>query len=225
MVIIKNMLLTNHNRPGKKIIKLKGIAIHWTANTDAGADAVANRNYFNSTGNYASTHYIVDSKQIIRCLPDDEIGYHVGASRYTELGNSIREGKSPNYFLLGIEMCVNSDGDWNKTYTSTISLAAYLLKNHGVTVDNLFRHYDITGKECPRMMLEEKPWNEFKAAVAAQLQPVRIKVNGEYLMVDVFMKGDTVYVPVRAIAEAAGAKVDWEAGSRTVLIDTGTDKA
>lgn len=220
MVIIKNMLLTNHNRPRRKIIKLKGVVIHWTANTDAGADAVANRSYFNTTGNFASTHYIVDSKQIIRCLPDDEIGYHVGASRYTELGNSIREGTSPNYFLLGIEMCVNSDGDWNRTYASTVSLAAYLIKKYGLTVDDLFRHYDITGKECPKMMIEEKPWNEFKAAVATQLQPASIKVNGEYLAVDVFMKGDTVYAPVRAIAEAVGAEVDWEPDSRTVLIKT-----
>lgn len=226
MVMIKNMLLTNHNRPRKKIIKLKGIVIHWTANTDAGADAAANRNYFNTTANYASTHYIVDSKQIIRCIPDDEIGYHVGASGYTELGRSIREGNnSPNYYLLGIEMCVNKDGDWNKTYASTVELAVYLLKQHGLSVENVYRHYDITGKECPKMMLEEGPWNEFKAKVAGQLQSVRIQVDGEYLAVDAFMKENSVYAPVRAIAEATGAEVRWDGSNRTVLIDTRSDGA
>ncbi|HYE10647.1 MAG TPA: N-acetylmuramoyl-L-alanine amidase, partial [Patescibacteria group bacterium] len=175
MVRIKSMLLTNHNRPKKKIIKLKGIVIHWTANTDVGADALANRNYFNTTNAFASTHYIVDDKQIIRCIPDDEIGYHVGARKYSSLGNDIREGSiSPNYFLLGIEMCVNQDGDWNKTYKSTIELAAYLLKKHSLTTDSLYRHYDITGKDCPKMMLEEGPWSEFKVSVARELQQVRI---------------------------------------------------
>lgn len=221
MVMIKNMLLTNHNRPGKKIKKLKGIVIHWTANTDTGADAEANRNYFNTTGSYASTHYIVDSKQIIRCIPDDEIGYHVGAARYTELANSIREGNaSPNYYLLGIEMCVNKDGDWNKTYEATVGLTAYLLKKHALSVDDVYRHYDITGKACPQIMLEEDSWNEFKSRVAIQLLPVRIQINGKYLAVDAFIKDDMTYAPVRAIAESLGAEVDWDETRRTVIITT-----
>jgi N-acetylmuramoyl-L-alanine amidase len=221
MIRIKSMLLTNKNRPKKKLIKLKGLVIHWTANTDAGADAVANRNYFNTTSTFASTHYIVDDKQIIRCLPEDEIGYHVGSSKYARLGNEIREGRySPNYFLLGIEMCVNSDGDWDKTYNSTIELAAYLLKKHGLTAENLYRHYDITGKECPRMLVEEDAWNEFKVKVTRELLQVRVMVNGEYLELDAFIKNDIAFAPVRAVAEALGAKVQWDDANRTVVITT-----
>ncbi|TGU66736.1 N-acetylmuramoyl-L-alanine amidase, partial [Mesorhizobium sp. M00.F.Ca.ET.186.01.1.1] len=44
---ITEMLLTNPTaRPGTKIVP-KGLVIHWTANEKKGADAVANRNYFN----------------------------------------------------------------------------------------------------------------------------------------------------------------------------------
>lgn len=222
MLVIRSMLLTNHNRPKKKIVKLKGIVIHWTANTNPGADAVANRNYFNTTSNWASTHYIVDDKQIIRCLPDDEIGYHVGSSKYTRLGEDLREnGYTPNYFLLGIEMCVNRDGDWEKTYNSTVELAAYLLKKHGLTVDNLYRHYDITGKDCPKMLLEEAAWNEFKAKVASELLRIRIMVDWKDLKLDAFMKNNSVYAPVRAVAEALGAKVEWDGSTRTVVITSG----
>lgn len=223
MVNITDMLLTNHNRPKVKIVKLKGIVIHWTANTAPGADAVANRNYFNSTGNYASAHYIVDDKQIIRCIPDDEIGYHVGARQYTELGRGIKEqGYSPNYFLIGIEMCVNSDGDWFKTYASTVELAAYLLKKHNLTVDDIYRHYDITGKDCPRMMLDEASWREFKEMVARVLSPARVMVDGKYLEVDTFAKDGMNYAPIRIIAEALGAEVEWDQESRTVIITTGS---
>lgn len=171
MLPIQKMLLTNNNRPGKKIINLKGIVIHWTANTAKGANAVANRNYFNTTANDASAHYIVDDKTIVRCIPDDEIAYHVGASNYTAIGNQIREGSySPNYFLIGIEMCVNSDADWNKTYQNTIELAAYLLNKYNLSIDDIYRHYDITGKDCPKMMLAEKEWERFKNNVKTHMK-------------------------------------------------------
>ncbi len=67
---ITEMLLTNPTaRPGTKIVP-KGLVIHWTANEKKGADAVANRNYFNKPTTEASAHYIVDdvSKSSGACL-------------------------------------------------------------------------------------------------------------------------------------------------------------
>ncbi|SKA90586.1 SH3 domain-containing protein [Caloramator quimbayensis] len=163
MLPIKVMLLTNKNRPKIKLKKLKGIVIHWTANTGKGADALANRNYFNSTDRAASAHFIVDDHQIIQCILEDEVAFHVGANKYRSAGEKIREGSfGPNYFLLGIEMCVNSDGNFNKTYENTVELAAYLLKKHKLSINDLYRHYDITGKDCPKMLIDENQWQKFK---------------------------------------------------------------
>jgi peptidoglycan hydrolase-like protein with peptidoglycan-binding domain len=137
--------------------------MHWTANEGKGADAVANRNYFNSTNRGASAHYIVDDHQIIQCIPDDEVAWHVGASKYRTIGEMVREKPfGPNYFLIGIEMCVNRDGDWSKTYRNSIELVAYLLKKYNLTINNIYRHFDITGKDCPKMMIEESDWTTFK---------------------------------------------------------------
>lgn len=174
MVNIVEMLLTNHNRPKKKLIKLKGLVIHWTANTSKGANAIANRNYFNSTTNSCSAHYIIDDKQIVKCIPDDEVGYHVGAKKYTKIGESLREGTvySPNYFTVGVEMCVNLDGDWNRTYQNTVEFSAKFLIEHGLTIDNLYRHYDITGKLCPQMMINENEWKKFKDEVNKLMNPI-----------------------------------------------------
>lgn len=121
MPTIKQMLTNKTNRPFLRdqnecaIRQLKGIVAHWTANTKKGADARANRNYFNGSAMYASAHYIVDDGEIIQCIPDNEVGYHVGANSYKPDGERIMEksGLSPNYFLIGFEMCVNDDGDWN----------------------------------------------------------------------------------------------------------------
>ncbi|MEM1120187.1 MAG: SH3 domain-containing protein [Bacteroidota bacterium] len=193
MLPITKAYLTNQNRPALRnrqfysIRKLKGIVAHWTANPGWGANARANRNYFNTTPRKASAHYIVDDRSIIQCLPDSEVGYHVGARRYKPIGMEIKEGNlTPNFFTIGFEMCVNMDGDWDKTYQNSVELAQYLLNKYNFTVNDLYRHYDITGKLCPRMMIEEKDWQAFKQDVNAGLEfqiehPVKqgkINVNG-----------------------------------------------
>lgn len=140
---------------------------------------MANRNYFNNgspgpggTFRAASAHYCVDSNEIVQCLPDDEVGFHIGGSRYLESGRRIMagfKGLTPNYFAIGLEMCVNVDGVWEKTYQSSAKLAAYLLFKHKLTINDLLRHYDITGKDCPRMMIADKDWQKFKGAVSSLL--------------------------------------------------------
>lgn len=216
---VREMLLTNHNRPGKKIIKLKGIVIHWTANTRKGANAVANRNYFNNTKNSVSAHYIVDDKNIIRCIPDDEIAYHVGAKKYAAAGLKIKEGNySPNYFLIGIEMCVNSDGDWNTTYQNTIELAAYLLKKYNLNTDNMYRHYDITGKNCPKMMLDQRNWKAFKDKVLKKMDDIKLVINKELVIADKIVKNNRIYVPVREVFEIINADISWDQDKKVAAI-------
>ncbi len=162
-----------------KLRAVRAIIAHWTANTTKGANAMANRNYFNNgspgiggTFRAASAHYCVDSNEIVQCLPDNEVGFHIGGARYKNDGRRIMagyKGLTPNYFAIGFEMCVNVDGDWDKTYQSSVNLAAHLLFKHRLTISDLLRHYDITGKDCPKMMIEEKSWQKFKGAVSAGL--------------------------------------------------------
>jgi N-acetylmuramoyl-L-alanine amidase len=170
MIKIDEMLLTNHNRPKKKLIKLKGIVIHWTANINRGADALANRNYFNNTARACSAHYIVDDKKIIHCIPDNEVAYHVGASKYAQVGLSILDNPySPNFFLIGVEMCVNSDGEWQNTYDNAIKLTAFLVKKYKLSVNDVYRHYDITKKACPLMLIKSIAWNKFKSDIETSI--------------------------------------------------------
>ncbi len=181
MLAIKSDLLTKgRNRPALRdrsyyaIRELRGVIAHWTANTNAGAHAQANRNYFNNqTQRYASAHYVVDDHSIIQCIPDNEVAYHVGANVYQQDGRRMYAGSpslTPNFFVIGFEMCVNSDGDWNKTYHNSVELAAHLLRKHGFTTNDLYRHHDITGKDCPKMMLTATSWGKFKSDVASAMR-------------------------------------------------------
>lgn len=195
MITITDQILSK-NRPFRKLTALKAIIIHWTANTNKGANALANARYFNSDQYLtkkngekvkisASAHYVVDDKQIIRCIPDDEVGYHVGSKAgykeiiYTEIG--IPRSARPNDYMIGIEMCVNSDSDFSVTHQNTIELTRYLLKAHNLTTANVFRHFDITGKDCPKMMLDEEIWQQFKREINNtadnNIQTVKLRVN------------------------------------------------
>jgi N-acetylmuramoyl-L-alanine amidase len=185
MIAITTAFLDNYNRPNRKLKILKGIIIHWTANTSSGANAIRNRNYFNTkpfikdkNGDkvFASAHYVVDDHSIVQCLPDDEEGFHVGAkwASYKPLAisimNNANPGKdSPNKYLIGIEMCVNTDGDFAKTKINTIELTRSLMAIHNLSIDQVHRHFDITGKLCPMMYIDESKWAGFKAEISGQV--------------------------------------------------------
>ena len=198
MVNIVDKLITK-NRPFRNLKELKAIIIHWTANTNRGANANANARYFNSDQYMtkkngervkisASAHYVVDDKEIVRCIPDEEVGFHVGSKTgYKDLIYNvikIPKGHSPNDYTIGIEMCVNSDGDFAKTRQTTIELTSYLLKKYGLTINNVYRHFDITGKDCPKMMLEQSVWNNFLSEIKNYNESdIRYRVNTSELNV------------------------------------------
>lgn len=253
---IVDMLLTNKNaRPGTKITP-RGLVIHWTANERKGANAVANRNYFNNPTTEASAHYIVDDKQIVRCLPENEMGYHVGAKQYKPEALA-KLSKYPNDCTIGIEMCVNADGNFQETYRHTVELAANILKRYGWGVDRLWRHFDITGKNCPAYFVSDdfarkytgltaaQAWAKFKDDVKKLLtanpqqtqkpvDKVSIEITGCRLPVQGYLKDGVSWLPIRAVVEAVGGKVEWCACTKqvrvngkdiTAIIESGTSYA
>lgn len=172
----KQLLTVNKfSRPAQKLIGVKGIVIHWVAN--AGSSAQSNRNYFENLKNqkeeknarYASAHFIVNlNGNIIQCLPIDEMAYHVGALKYEE-GIKDRLSGYPNNCTIGIELC---HPDWfgvftDETYYAAVELTATLLKQFNLNPQkDIYRHFDITGKICPKFFVEDKSaWNKFKADV------------------------------------------------------------
>jgi len=146
-------------RPRRPLKKLKGIVIHWTANQNKGAGAAAHARYFNNLrpgGRQASAHYMVDDKEVIQLIPDLEVAFHVGSRNgYTQLAHQeLLEGAgdSPNNYLIGIELCVNEDSDLAVTRQKGAILTRDLLYKYGLTVNQVYRHFDITGKNCPQVI-------------------------------------------------------------------------
>ena len=139
-------------RTGKKR-KIKYIVIHETDNKSVGANAKNHAEYL-SKNNKTSTswHYTVDDKEIYHHIPDNEVAHHAA----TEKGN---------LYGIGIELCVNEDGNFEKTFENAAKLVACLLKEYNLSINDIKTHNDFSGKDCPHSILQNNRMGEFKNKV------------------------------------------------------------
>jgi len=137
----------------------KYIVIHETANTRKGANANAHAR-LQASGNSrsASWHYQVDDKEIIQSFSDNAQCWHAGNRKY-------------NQQSIGIEICVNSDGDFKKAVDNAVKLTKYLMDKYNIGVDNVIQHNKTSGKDCPRYLRSGEKgvtWGDFKAKLGAK---------------------------------------------------------
>jgi len=155
--VIQDLLTPNeYSRPQKPLKKVKGVVVHYTANP--GTDAKANRDYFENLGitheTHASSHYIIGlDGTVIQCIPTNEISY---------------ASNDRNKDTISIECChKKKNGKFTKeTYESLVKLVATLVEEFDLEKEDIIRHYDVTGKMCPKYYVEhEDLWMQFKEEV------------------------------------------------------------
>lgn len=148
-------------RPGD-VRQKKWIVIHETGNSSKGADAKNHSTYLKNLAKanttYVSWHYTVDDHAIYHHIPDNEIAYHASDGRVEGGGNMAS---------IGIEICVNSDGNFDKARDNAAWLTAKLLKEHNLTIGAVKQHHDFApdGKNCPQTIRDKGLWNNFLQAV------------------------------------------------------------
>lgn len=155
--LIVDLLTVNpYSRPGKELNKVNGIVIHYTANP--GATAKNNRDYFENLkdthANQVSSHFVIGlDGEIVQCIPSWEIAY---------------ASNERNKDTISIECChPDESGVFTKeTYQSMVQLTAWLCRKFDLTEEDVIRHYDVTGKNCPKYFVEkEEEWMKFKGYV------------------------------------------------------------
>ena len=136
---------------------IRYIVIHDTGNPSAGADARAHFNYFNSANRSSSADIFID---------DDECWVVNDYHKYYSWHCGDGQGKYgiTNSNSVGIEMCVNSDGNYEMAFRNTVDVARKLMEELNIPLDRVVRHYDASRKNCPASMNKGDwhKWNEFK---------------------------------------------------------------
>ena len=83
---------------------------------------------------------------------------------------------SRNIDTVSIECChPDETGKFNqKTYQSMIDLCAWLCLKFDLNENDVIRHYDVTGKICPKYFVEhEDAWKQFKGDVGVKLEKLK----------------------------------------------------
>lgn len=130
------------------------ITIHETANRSRGANAAAHAN-LQSRGNVrlASWHWQVDDKEAVQSFPHTTRCWHAGDGR----------GQG-NYNSIGIEICVNEDGDYDTALFRAAQLVAHIRQQENISIDKIVPHRYWSGKNCPTILLggsTGNTWNSF----------------------------------------------------------------
>ena len=137
--------------------KVNNIVIHYIGN--AGTTAKQNRNYFDKPDTLVCAHFIVGlDGEILQCIPLNE---QSAASNHR------------NVDTISVEVChPDESGKFNdQTYSSLVKLTAWLCSNAGLDENDLIRHHDITGKECPKYFVDfPEEWESFKNDVKQQIK-------------------------------------------------------
>lgn len=158
---IREELLTvnPYSRPGEYLERVNAVVIHYVGNP--GSTAEQNRSYFqglaDSGATSASSNLIVGLEgETLLCVPLNEIAYC---------------SNSRNSDTISIEFCHPDDtGEPTEaTYDALVRLTAWLCDLYGLDpMEDVIRHYDVIGKECPRYYVRnEDAWLRFRQDVSA----------------------------------------------------------
>ena len=163
---VQLLTVNEYSRPGITLEQVDGIVIHYTANP--GTSAQDNRDYFEnlktSHTTKASSHFIIGlDGEIIQCIPCSEWAY---------------ASNERNADTISIECCIPDESGkfTDQTYDSLVELVSWLCFRYSLDETDLLRHYDVTGKNCPKYFVEQpQAWETFCSDVKAYMEK---KVNG-----------------------------------------------
>lgn len=191
MAFKSKKLISNRRNYGSKrnTSLIKYLVYHYTAN-DGDTDE-NNAKYFHNNVVKASAHRFVDDDSVTISVPDNYVAWHCGGGLQGSKGHTYYK-KCTNTNSIGIEMCDTiKNGKYevsSKTRSNAIALGKELVKKYGIKKENVIRHYDVTGKNCPAYFVkDEEAWKKFRDEIfetkKKEFKTYYIKVNTKSLNV------------------------------------------
>ncbi len=166
-VEVKLLTPNPYSRPELSLEEVNGIVVHYVANPCS--TARENRNYFESlkdqTGSSptsVSSHFVIGLEgEVVQCIPLSEVAY---------------ASNNRNSDTISIECCHPDETGrfYDSTYNSLVQLCAYLCREFDLKPEAVIRHYDVTGKICPKYYVEhEDAWEQFHKDVEQAMKDSR----------------------------------------------------
>ena len=164
-------LNTPYNRRPGLPLQAATITIHNTGNSRSSAREERSWLTHPSNDRTASFHIAIDEREAMECIPLSEVAWAAGDGT----------NGPGNRTSIHIEVC--ESGNHAKTLENTTQLVARMLQERGWGVERLRRHYDWSGKICPRLMYDGgswRGWNDFIDRVRSNLQMKgnQLRTNG-----------------------------------------------
>ena len=161
-VTVDYLPTNEYSRPGTPLETISGVVVHYVGNP--GTTAANNRSFFANLAltheTYASAHFVVGLEgEILQCVPLTEIAYC---------------SNTANDYTVSIEVChPDETGKFDDaTMESLERLVAWLCETFALDpAEDVIRHYDVTGKICPKYYVEnEDAWLAFRQNVSARIE-------------------------------------------------------
>ena len=167
---------SNYTKGRKQSVQY--IVVHYTANN--GDRAESNGKYFQQPNRNASAHYFVDENDVVQSVKDSDTAWHCGAKNY-------KHNKCRNDNSIGVEMCSEKDSSGQyyineETQKKALEVVKWLMEKYGVPLENVLRHYDVTGKLCPEPFVRNQvQWLDFKGRLAGQQKEEETEMIYNYI--------------------------------------------
>ena len=172
---IKEQLANSGNYGGSRnASQIRYLVYHYTGND--GDRAANNAKYFQNNIVKASAHYFVDDTTVWRSVPDLKVAWSVGGSKYAnadKTGGGTMYGVITNTNSISIEMCDTIRNGVYQASEATLANAAALgralMEKYDIPIENVYRHFDVTGKHCPSYLVNAQKWAEFKKRLEVKI--------------------------------------------------------
>lgn len=144
--------INEYSRVGQMLDSVDNIVVHYVGNP--GTTAAQNRSYYQqlklTQETKASSNFVVGLQgEIIEAVPMNEVAY---------ASNQL------NRTSISIETCHYTEaGNFtDATMESLVHLCAWLCLKYDLEATDVIRHYDVTGKICPKYYVEnQNEWDSF----------------------------------------------------------------
>lgn len=184
------------------------LTIHQTGNANVGANADAHSRLQKNLRVGRSWHWQVDDKEAIQSYEHDVKCWHTG--------DGTRGG---NIKSIGIEICINQDGNYIQSVRNGAKLAAKILRQENIPLRKMVQHWNWSGKNCPAEIRAGKQginWQKFVEMVESELKVLNAANTNANANVDNYNDNYAITInnPIKVYMTADSAK------TKTNSVDT-----